>query len=484
VTDNPHGLVLPPELDPRRRAPRPHRRWARVLSWMAVVTSVAVVVASGAGYVLFRYYDGNISRLPLHIGGHRPDRVKGKALNFLLVGSDTREGMSKEELKQSATEFTPGRRSDTIILIHLSADRQHVTLLSFPRDSYVEIPAHGDQPAHFGKINTAFSAGGAALTIQTVEKLTNIRVDHYLEVNFAGFQRLVDAVDGVDVCLDRAAKDSFSGIDLPAGRSHIKGTQALAFVRQRHGLPRGDLDRIERQQQFLGSLMRRATSIGVLLNPFRLKNFLDVATKSLQVDDKLGFNDMKTLALAMKGLEPGKVAFVTTPVDRLAMRSGQSVVLLDANNGPPLYQAIARDEPLVKPPAPLPKKLTVPPSAIRVTVLNGTDVPRRAAKTADELRGVGFRVATTGNADGTAYQTTEVRYGAGQEAAAATLAAALPGSKTVLGQGGDTLTVVIGRDYRAPVPVKVAGTPPPAPPRPAGTPTKPPVTAADDKCAA
>jgi LCP family protein required for cell wall assembly len=485
VTENPHGLVLPPELDPRRRAPRRRTGLARVLSWVAVVTSFAIVATAGVGYAVYRYYDGRIPNLALHIPGQRPDRVPGKALNFLLVGSDSREGLSEADLKQAGTEFTPGRRSDTTILVHLSADRKHVTLVSFPRDSYVEIPAHKGKAARNAKINVAFSEGGPVLTIQTVEKLTGIRVDHYIEVNFAGFQRLVDAVDGVDVCLPRPAKDRMSGLDLPAGRSHIKGAQALAFVRQREGLPRGDLDRIERQQQFLGALMRRATSREVLSNPFRLKGFLDVATKSLQVDDKLKTNDMKDLALAMKGLDPGRVAFVTAPVLRLDRRNGQSVVLLDEEGGKDLYRRVARDEPLTKPPAAVPKKLTVPPGSIRVTVLNGTGVPKRAAHAADELRTVGFRVAGTGNADGSTYELTVVRYGPGSEAAAATLAASLNGAKTELVRTmGETLTVVVGKDYRTPVAVKVSGTAP-ASPRPTSSASKAPVaTAADDPCAA
>ncbi|HEU0131605.1 MAG TPA: LCP family protein [Mycobacteriales bacterium] len=486
MSDNPHGLVLPPELDPRGRRParRERGRLARVLSWVAVLTSFAIVATSGVGYALYRYYDGNIDRLPLHIGGNRPARVGGKALNFLLVGSDSRDGLSKEELRKAATEFTPGRRSDTMILIHLAADRKHVTLVSFPRDSYVEIPAHGGKPLRSAKINTAFSDGGPALAIQTVEHLTGVRVDHYLEVNFAGFQRLVDALDGVDVCLPKPAKDSFSGIDLPAGKSHIKGQQALAFVRQRHGLPRGDLDRIQRQQQFLGALLRRATSLGVLLNPFKLKSFLDVATKSVQVDDRLGFDDMKSLALAMKGLDPGRVAFVTAPVDRLAMRNGQSVVLLDEVAGRDMYQAIAHDQPLTKPPAPVPAKLTVAPRDVRVNVLNGTGVPRRAAGAANDLRDVGFRVVGTGNADGSSYERTTVRYAPGNEAAAATLVAALHGAKAEPGPAAPgTLTLIVGRDYQKPLAVKVTSSSPPPAPRP--TASRPPVaTAADDPCAA
>ena len=483
MSENPHGLVLPPELDPRGRR-RPRSRWARLLKVLAVLTSFSVLVVSGVGYGLYRKYDGNIDRLLLTIGGKRPARVAGKALNVLLVGSDSRADMSPEELKKAATEFTPGRRSDTVILIHLSGNRDHVTLVSFPRDAYVTIPAHDKSPEHEGKLNTAFSIGGPALTIEMVERLTNIRVDHYVEVNFAGFQRIVDAVDGVDVCLRKAAKEPLSGINLPAGRSRIRGQQALAFVRQRHGLPRGDLDRIERQQQFLGSLLRRATSTGVLLNPVKLNRFLDTATDSIQVDQDLGFDEMRKLALGLRNLDPARVAFVTAPVQGLAMRRGQSVVLLDEAAGTALYQSLAHDEPLAKPAAALPKKLTVKPSEIRVTVLNGTGVRGQAANAADDLRTVGFRVSGTGNAEGTAFERTTVRYPPGQEAAAATLSAALRGARTELVRSdAATLTVVVGRDYEEPVAVKVDSPGKPAP-KPSRAATQAPVaTAADDVCA-
>ncbi|MDQ1712363.1 MAG: hypothetical protein QOE45_1813 [Frankiaceae bacterium] len=482
MTENPHGLVLPPELDPRGRRPARRRGPARVLSWVAVVTAVAVLGVSGVGYAMLRYYDGNIDRLPLNIGGSRPSRVSGKAQNFLLVGSDSREGLSPAELKKAATEFTPGRRSDTIILIHLAADRKHVTLVSFPRDSYVEIPAHGSKAAHLAKINTAFSAGGPELTIQTVERLTHVRVDHYIEVNFAGFQRLVDAVDGVEVCLTKPAKEPLSGIDLPAGRSKIKGAQALSFVRQRYDLPRGDLDRIQRQQQFLGALMRKVMSRGVLLNPVRLKGFLDVGTKSVQVDSGLSLDTMRSLATAMKGMDPARVSFVTAPVEKIARRDGQSVALLDQAAGAALFDAVAHDRPLAKPPAPVPSKLTVPARDIRLTVLNGTGIARRAAKAADELRGVGFRVAGTGNADGATYDRTVARYSPGNEAAAATVAASLHGAKTEASASATTITVVVGRDYKAPVAVNVTQprSAPPAPP--VASATKPPATAADAAC--
>ncbi len=491
MTDNPHGLVLPPELNPRG-APRTssRRRVARVLSWIAVVTSVCVFAASGVGYGLYRYYDGNIDRIPIRIGGKRPAKVPGKAINFLLIGSDSREGASKDELKRFATEFTPGRRSDTMVLIHLAANRDRVTLLSFPRDSYVEIPAYGKRASHRAKINTAFASGGQDLAIQTVEQLTGIRIDHYLEVNFAGFQRMVDALGGVDVCLPRPARDRLSGINLPAGRSHVKGTQALAFVRQREGVPGGDLGRIQRQQQFMGAMMRQATSLGVLLNPVKLLKFLKVATDSLRIDEELSFDDMKSLAMAMRGLDPQRVQFVTVPVDRLARRGSQSVVLIDEERAALVYDAIAHDRPLpgTEPAAPAPAagQLTVAPRNIRVQVRNGAGVTKLAARVADDLRGVGFRVTGTGNADRSTYPSTVVRHGTGRADSARTVAAAIPGATLVADPRlGATIDVVVGRDYRGVRAVTVTaptgGTPAA---RPSATPGAPKVTtAADDPCA-
>ena len=488
MSSNPHGLVLPPELNPRGDIGRPHRarRVARVLSWIAVVMSVAVLATSTAGYVFVRYYDGKINRLDGLFGdeGNRPSSGPGKSQNFLLVGSDTREGASAEELHRASTTFEPGRRSDTVILIHLSAKQDKALLLSFPRDAYVAIPGAGKN-----KLNTAFSRGGPALTIKTIEQLTQVRVDHYLEVNFTGFFRMVEALDGVDVCLPKAQKEPLSGIDLPAGRSRVKGPQALAFVRQRHGLPRGDIDRIERQQQFLGAMLRRATSKGMLLRPDRLLGFLKVVTESIQVDDKLTFNDMKDLAFRLKDLDPQKVQFMTVPIDRLAKRGGASVVLLDEPAMTELFTKIRNDEVFPDDTATPSKKpttgpaLTVAPSRIRVDVLNGSGTAGVARKAAADLREVGFAIGDVSNADRSTYAVTEVHYGPDRFESARTVSAAVPGSRLVPDDTlGREVVVVIGSDYTGTKPVTVA----PSPGAPGGTtaPTPPPKTAADDPCAA
>jgi len=488
MSSNPHGLVLPPELNPRGPIGRPHRarRFARILSWTAVVTSLCVLLASTAGFLFVRYYDGNITRIPGLFGNDqaRPAAGAGRSQNFLLVGSDTREGASPEELRKAATTFEPGRRSDTVILIHLSAKQDKALLLSFPRDAYVGIPGVGKR-----KLNTAFSQGGPALTISTIEQLTQVRIDHYLEVNFTGFFRMVEALDGVDVCLPKAQKEPLSGINLPAGRSRVQGAQALAFVRQRHGLPRGDIDRIERQQQFLGAMLRRSTNKGMLLRPDRLLGFLKVVTDSIQVDDQLSFDDLKNLALRLKDLDPQKVQFMTVPVDKLAKRGGASVVLLDEPAMTELFTKIRTDtvfpeagpEASGKPSAaPL---LTVAPSRIRVDVLNGTGTKGFARDAADMLREQRFVIGEVANADLSTYDATEVRYGPDRLDSARTVAAAIPGSKLVPDPSlGRTIVVVVGADFTEVKPVRIA--PAPATRGPAGaSASAAPKTAADDPCA-
>ena len=488
TSSNPHGLVLPPELNPRGPVGTPHRarRVARVLSWIAVITSIAVLATSTAGYIFVRYYDGNIKRLPgLFDDRGRPASGPGKSQNFLLVGSDTREGATAAELEKASTTFEPGRRSDTVILIHLSAKQDKALLLSFPRDAYVDIPGAGPR-----KLNTAFSSGGPALTIKTIENLTQVRVDHYLEVNFTGFFQMVEALDGVDVCLPKAQKEPLSGIDLPAGRSRVKGPQALAFVRQRHGLPRGDIDRIERQQQFLGAMLRRATSKGILLRPDKLFGFLKVVTDSIQVDEGLTFNDMQDLAFRLKDLDPQKVQFMTVPVDRLAMRGGQSVVLLDQPAMTDLFEKIRTDTVFPEDgakPTKAPTKapaLTVAPSRIRVDVLNGSGTKGLARKASDALQELGFAISEVSNADRSTYAVTEVHYAADRFDSARTVAAAIPGARLVPDDTlGRDVVVVLGSDYSGVKAVTVVPSPGAAP---AGTArqTAPPKTAADDPCAA
>jgi len=205
------------------------------------------------------------------------------------------------------------------MLAHLYGDSEKAQLVSFPRDSWMVIPAYEDprthvrHPAHMDKINAAFSDGGPQLLIATVEALTGMRVDNYVQVDFAGFQAMVDELGGVEVCLLNLVKESHSQIDLQAGRQTIRGVQALSFVRQRYGLPHGDIDRIRRQQAFIASITRKAISSGTPLNPVKFNGFLDAVTRSVQVDDQLSGTELTSIALRLRTFSAGGVGFTTVP---------------------------------------------------------------------------------------------------------------------------------------------------------------------------
>ena len=501
---------LPPELDPRQRpsgrglpprdvVPRalaepagrpPRRRAARILSWIAVVTSVAVLATAGAGYALVNHYLGNITHLSNVLSGKAaPPAAPHNAENVLLVGSDSRGNEKAGQGAQgSGATFVTGQRSDTVILAHLFGRSNKVEMVSFPRDSIVVIPEYTDAATgrvhheHRDRINASFALGGPKLLVLTIERLTGIRVDHYLQVDFEGFQTMVDKLGGVDVCLTTAAHDSYSGIDLSAGRHHIGGRDALAFVRQRHGLTRGDLDRIKRQQQFIGSMVHKVLSSGTLLNPLKLNGFINAATKSLQVDSALSLGDMKDLALRFRRFDAGGVLFTTVFVDKINgyIPGLGSVVLLDATKNADLFDSLRRDVAPGGPPAAAPAvHLTVPPSAIRVRVYNGSGVAGLGRKAATDLGDLHFQVVGTVTTRGTGATATSVLYGPDKADSARTLAAAIPGATISLDPTlGSVLEVVTGSTYTGAHAVTV--TAPTGTPSPVATTTV--TTAAQDPC--
>ncbi len=508
---DPAARPLPPHLDPRGRSAlpprgpkhvlpsgpsRPPRKGARLLSWIAVITSVAVLAVAGTGYILINKYDGNITRLTGVFGNRdkAPPAAKNNAQTYLIVGSDSRGDLKAGQGTQGrGATFVSGQRSDTVIMAHLYGGRSNkVQLVSFPRDSVVQIPAYTDPktnkttPATRNRINHAFSTGGPALLVQTVEQLTGVRIDHYLQIDFNGFQSMVDKLGGVDVCLSKPAKDSFSGIDLAAGKHHIGGTVALAFVRQRHGLAGGDIDRIKRQQQFLGAMVRKVLSAGVLANPLKLNGFLDVATSSLKADDGLQFKQLRDLALRMRSVGAGNVIFTTIPLSSGNARDRRlgSVVLIDQAEADILFGAIQRDEapgtPEPKPTGAAAGPLTVPPGAIRVQVYNGSGINGLGRKAAGQLSALGFATVGTPQTKGTDATKTTVLYGPDKADSARTLAAAIPGATAQLDPAlGRVLQVVLGTEFSGTKAVKV--TKPSTP-----TTSAPPkvITALDDPCAA
>jgi LCP family protein required for cell wall assembly len=475
------------------------RRAARILSWIAVVTSLSVLATALAGYILVNHYEGNIGRIAgvLPGGKDTPKAAPNHAQNFLLVGSDTRGDLKPGQgVQGTGKDFVTGQRSDTTILAHVyGGNSDKVQLVSFPRDSVVTIPEYTDakgkvHPEQRNRINYAFNEGGPQLLVRTVQKLTGVRIDHYLQVDFEGFQKMVDNLGGVDVCLSKPAKDHYSGINLSAGRHHINGSVALAFVRQRHGLTNGDIDRIKRQQQFIGAMIRKVLSAGTLANPFKLNRFLNTATSSLKADEGLNFSTLRTLALRMHNIGAGNVIFATIPLSNpnAYERGLGSVVLIDQEKMAALFEQIRRDTP---PGTPAPKAsaspgaepLVVPPGSIRVHLYNASGVNGLARKAADDLSNVGFQTVGTPATRGKGVSDTVIRYGPTRADSARTVAAAIPGSRLEADPNlGRVIEVVVGTSYSGAKAVTVH----PANPSAGATASPSPkvVTALDDPCAA
>lgn len=274
------------------------------------------------------------------------------AENILLIGSDSRAGDNRKYGRDDGGS----QRSDTTILLHLAADRKSATAMSLPRDLMVRIPVchRADGTAtkkQFAQFNWAFEFGGAACTIRTVEKMTGVRIDHHMIVDFNGFKDMVDAVDGVEVCLKKPVDDTAAHLKLPAGRQTLHGEQALGYVRARKSIGNGsDTERMDRQQQFLGALVNKVQSNGVLLNPTRLYPVLDAATKALTTDPGLdSLKDLYELVRGMRDVPTDKVQFLTVPRQPYAAdRNRDELVQPDADR---LFKRLRDDDPVAVVPA-------------------------------------------------------------------------------------------------------------------------------------
>ncbi|MFF7386288.1 LCP family protein [Streptomyces griseoluteus] len=300
-------------------ARRRRRRWLR---GGALGAAVLLLAAGGAGWALYARLSDNITpdeaaaRELARYDKERPTALVSGAQNILLIGTDSRAGDGNGRYGRD----TGTQRSDTTILLHLAADRRSATAVSLPRDLMVRVPAcprtaGGRTEPSFAMLNTAFQVGGSACTIRTVEELTGIRVDHHVVVDFSGFQRMVDAVDGVPVCLREPVDDKAAGLKLPAGRVTLDGEQALGYVRARKTLGDGsDTDRMDRQQLFLGALVEKVRGDGVLLNPVKLYPVLDAATSALTTDPELAsLRGLYRLVRGVRDIPTEQVRFLTAP---------------------------------------------------------------------------------------------------------------------------------------------------------------------------
>ena len=371
----------------------------RIASWVSII----IVASSLAGWGLSNRYLGAARKIDV-IGklneADRPKVQSADGMTILAVATDDRTGLTRKE--QNALHVGHGDygapRTDTIMVIRIAPGGGGATAVSLPRDSWIAIPAYkgldGKQhAATHDRINTLYQRGGPELMIRTLEGISNLRIDHYVELNFAGFLNMVDAVDGVPMCIPKDVTDKDAGLDLKAGTHVLSGKQALAYVRARH--IDSDFGRMERQQRFVASMMQRVTSAGTLLNPLKLNNFLDAAMSSVKTDETLDRDAILNLATRFRSLKLSKIRFLTVPIsDGNARIDGQSVVLWNDHEARKLFIRMAKDWPIVKEATTTTTTttLTIAPGDIKVTVLNATATSGLARKAAEKLGANRFRL--------------------------------------------------------------------------------------------
>ncbi len=446
----------------RRQGPIRYRRL------LAATVSFVVLVGSGLAWVAYKKITVSLPHgAPVPALAAGQSDIDGKDQNILLIGNDSRAGANAAELKALSTGDDGGSiNADTMIVLHVPANGSQPTLISFPRDSWVNIPGYGMHKLNAayptgwaaakqkGESETAAESAGIMLTIKTISAITGLHIDHYVQVNLLGFYRISDAIGGVRVCLLHAQNpktdsdqygSGYSGIDLPAGWSTIEGKQALAFVRQRHGLPNGDLDRIRRQQYFLSAAFHKVATAGVLLNPFKLHRLMNAVSSSILIDPKL---DIMKFAQQMEAVTSGGFKSVTIPNggSQMIYPDGVATSIVAVNTAAiPDFIRTLLGKPVDDK---LAKAVAAAPASVTVDVLNGTGIARLATRNAQALKKLGFVTGEIDSTDNTS--STVIEYRPGQESQAKAVSAAVPNAKLVVTSTVDRVTLVLGTDgYQA-----------------------------------
>jgi len=461
------------------------RRWPRRLLIGANVFVALCLVMTGSTYAYLRWQFGKVEKIPFacEVLRNCGDDDPGEPMNVLLVGSDSRTEISPEEQEQFGTteQAGGGQRSDTIIVMHVDPRAEKAAILSIPRDLLVPIAGSGSRTPKL--INSAFAKGPDVL-IATIRQELGIEIDHYAQVDFNGFRGVVDALGGVKLSFPAPARDTVTGLNVPeAGCVSLDGDDALAYVRSRkyQSLERGkwqqdptaDLGRIERQQDFIRVVIRKASKAG--RNPLTLNSLISAAVDNVKIDDAFSTKDIRRLAGRFKSLEPDAVEILSLPTvpvgAHLKLKEPDAATVIDRFSG------------RVVEASPAPPKIV--PGTVRVLVLNGSGVNGQAAETAQGLRAASFGVSGTGEAENFRYPESVVRFGTGQRAKAELVQAYVEGGATLQEdrtlRGGD-LVLVTGKSFvavrpPADAPAEAAPTTPvPAPSTPAATaPAPPPV---------
>ncbi|TMR15850.1 LytR family transcriptional regulator [Nonomuraea turkmeniaca] len=422
------AAAAPPPPPPDDRPPRNHRGGGggqgkmRVLAWISIGVTSVMVAGSLTAYTMYRDAFGNITQKPVKEDIINPRPPDTGALNVLLVGSDTRAGDGNAKYGQQTARLADagGKRTDTIILMHISPNRDKAQLISFPRDSMVQVPrcknetTKQEMPPRRDMINSAYNSGGIACTISTIETLTQIRINHFVEVDFSGFKNIVDSLGGIEICLKSGVNDKASKLVLPPGKSLLNGEKALGYVRLRKYGDGSDIQRIKRQQIFLSKVVAKATSSDLMTDVGKLRGFIAAAAGSVTMDPELANDTERLIEIAMsaKQLTAKGVQFTTVPWAEDPENKNRVVWTADAAK---LFTAIRTDTEVAvpTPSASAKPKVTVKPEQVKVQVLNGTKTVGKAREVADQLAEQGFNVVSVGNYEATNGQSmakSEIHY--------------------------------------------------------------------------
>ncbi|MER6701622.1 LCP family protein [Streptomyces fimicarius] len=462
-----------------RRAPKSGKR--RVLRWSASVLAVLILATGGAGYVYYEYLNSNIKKEDLTLGDkqmadHKANAAGQTPLNILLIGSDARDSKANQKLGGAKETFGAPPLADVQMLLHLSADRSNLSVISMPRDTMLKMPKctapDGEVfPASTGDVQTneSLGRGGPGCTVATWYELTGIRIDHFMMIDFAGVVSMADAIGGVPVCVDanihsRSRDGKGSGLKLEKGTTSIQGEQALQWLRTRYGFEDNtDLGRAKAQHQYMNSMVRQLRKGTKLSDPAKLMNLAEAATKALTVDKGLD---------TVKKLYDLAEEFKKVPTKRITMSTMPNVYGTGVNNGrvypkagdaEQLFRMVRDDVPLDgkaskrKKPQEEPKDPSAPVGEIAVSVRNGTATDAlgpasgRAGDVADQLKNAGFGRTTVDSGNVTGVARTGILYPSADlegDAQAVAKALGVPLSQVKRSTDVSGISLAVGADWR------------------------------------
>jgi LCP family protein required for cell wall assembly len=439
--------------------------------WALVAFIVLLLLGAGFGVWAYMHLQGEVQHHYREVTKPTNER---KPFNALLVGTDSRAGLTKAQQLNLGANAVPGRRADTIILAHVDPATNKVTMVQFPRDLYVHIHGRGKD-----KINSAIAPGGANNLIATIKDLTGLKINHYVQVDLNGFRELVNAIGGVDVCVPQKIPfDTHTGLQVTKpGMIHFGGDEALRFVRAREVFANGDFTRIQNQQRFLQAAVAKGTQKSTLFNPVRLAGIYRAVGHSLRIDDTTSLRAASRLAQRFRSFDPRHYEAYTAPnlgAKQITLPSGaiSDIVAADPQGMRVMFRAILEN----KSPAAADGVPNVDPTSIRVAVLNGTFTAGAAQTAADALRAATvtasgtINVADVANAGSFNHKQTVIHYRPGNKAKAEFIAAAIPGGSVTVGKThpGVDVAVIVGKHFKTkklvqltPIPLPKPSAPPP-----------------------